>query len=195
MDTESRDTESLPARFIFSLFLNPCSYSISLIYAHSSHSTMSWSTKEAFSLPQLGCQHLQKWTFSFFLSADTAQCNSCTSRAHTWSKVLLGKPLLANLCSCQGPADSCVSSVSQTAIRKSFETFEIPILFLFFGRRAFSSVKFHSAIAQALACLSSLPPPDMLALCFWRAPVSTLVSPSQGLARSQSVPNEDSLSW
>lgn len=34
----------------------------------------------------------------------------------------------------------------------------------------------------------------MLALCFSRAPVSMLVSPFQGLARSQSVPNEDSLS-
>lgn len=74
------------------------------------------------------------------------------------------------------------------------EIFEIPILFLFFGRRSFSSVKFHSAIAQGLARLSSFPPPDMLALCFWRAPVSMLVSPFQGLARSQSVLNEDSLS-
>lgn len=34
----------------------------------------------------------------------------------------------------------------------------------------------------------------MLALCFWRAPVSMLVSLFQGLARSESVPNEDPLS-
>lgn len=34
----------------------------------------------------------------------------------------------------------------------------------------------------------------MLALCFSCAPVSVLVSPFQGLARSQSVSNEDSLS-
>lgn len=34
----------------------------------------------------------------------------------------------------------------------------------------------------------------MLALCFWRAPIPMLVSLFQGLARSESVPNEDSLS-
>lgn len=77
--------------------------------------------------------------------------------AHTWSKVLFGKPLSANLRSCQCPDDSCVSNVSQTAIRKSFEI--LKSLLFSFGSHAFSSVKFQSAIAQVLAPRSFFPPP------------------------------------
>lgn len=140
-----------------------------------------------------GCQHLHKWTF-YFSSYPLTQ-HSVTHRhvhTHTRSKVLLRKPLLANLCSCQSPADCCVSNLSHTVIRKSFETLKS----LIFPLAAMLSLLSNSTPPSLKPSLVSAPSfhLDMLALCFLRAPVSMLVFPFQGLARSQSVPNEDSLS-
>lgn len=118
-----------------SLFLNPRLHSVSLIYAHSSHSTTSWSTTEAPPPTYFGvhtylginmCTNVQFFFPSYPLTQQTV--THMHVHTHSWSKVLLRKPHLANLCSCQSPADSCVSNVSQTVIRKSLETLKSLIL-------------------------------------------------------------------
>lgn len=142
--------------FKYTLVLSVLSMHIPLILPHPE------GQKKLFFPPLLrcaqafGCQHLHKWTF--FPSYPLTQHSVTRVYVHTrtWSKVPLRKPLLANLCSCQSPADSCVSNMSQTAIRKSFEI--LKSLFFFLGSHAFSSVKFHSTIAQALARLGSFLP-------------------------------------
>lgn len=128
-----------------SLFLNPRLYSVTLIYAHSSHSTMSWSTKEAPHPLTLVCKRTWASTCAqmniFFPSYLLTQHTVTHVHVHThsWSKVLLRKPLLANLCSCQSPADSCVSNVSQTVIRKSFEILK-SLIFLWQPRFLFCQI-------------------------------------------------------
>lgn len=120
------DTESLPARFGAVYFsIHACT--LSVLSMHIPLIPHPEAQKKLFFSPYfsvrtyLGVNICTNKLFFLFRWHSTMYHMCMCAHTHTWSKVLLRKPLLANLCSCQSRADSCVSNVSQTVIRKSFE--------------------------------------------------------------------------
>lgn len=158
-------------------------HALTLIFVHSSHSTLTWSTEAAF-FSSLRRHHIHKCTTSRFLSTDTARhkTQTRTPDQRPWPGNLF-QPICAAVR--VQLIVSCAGNVSQTLIGKSFEMLKSPL---------FSCCDFSLACCEmrclhhSISCPFHCYPSSSLA-CF-----SLLVSLLEGLPCSWNVRTEVSIS-
>lgn len=140
-------------------------HALNLIFVHSSHSTLNWSTEAAVFF-SLRCHHIHNCTTSRFLSTDTArqETQTRTPDQRPWPGNLF-QPICAAVR--VQLIVSCAGNVSKTLIGKSFEMLKSPLFSC--CDYAFSSlslaVKCDTSIVQFLALFTAMLPLPRCLLC------------------------------